>query len=187
MARWFDVYGRLRAVPTIATAAMVGGVGYLDSRFLSCVQAAESYHRITGRDAVDEPTIHDARVSRILAAAPDADHEWLRHRLEWSNQPSLALRLEDLLGAIQHEVGFRGDPRRIARRVAATRNALTHRTKDKRAAGWHGQVVLMETVWLSLLASVLKDTGFTARFIRERLARDSRCRYLRTHDVLDVD
>lgn len=98
-----------------------------EDRFQNLVQAAEAYHRrIAG--ARPDQAAHDARSAAVLAAVPEAHHEWLGEVLETAKEYRLSDRIEALLEL--HD-WMRGDvvPRNVHRwagRVAMARNYRAH-------------------------------------------------------------
>jgi hypothetical protein len=188
--RWFEVYRRYRDVVIIGVDSNNDHRGFLDNQYLNIVAAAEIWHRIARpEETVLEPIEFERRMGEVLEYLHGKSKKWAHGLLKDKNQPYLARRLESLLNSAQPEVGFRGDPKVIAERMAATRNYLTHREEARRedAAGPLGQVYLMTTVWFCLIAELLKEAGFASGFLRERLGRDVRCRSLRDRDLMAED
>jgi hypothetical protein len=188
--RWFDVYRRYREVLILGIASAYDRIGFLDNQFLNLIAAAEIYHRIANPDAtILEPAEYEHRVEQALGPYHGDMRQWIKGQFRGGNKPYLELRMTDLLRAAQPDVQFRGDPAAIAKRIANTRNYLTHRdeARSQDAAGPLGQVRLMQTVWFCLMAELLKQTGFESAFIRDRLGRDVRCRSIRQRDLLAED
>ncbi|MFF2632686.1 HEPN domain-containing protein [Microbacterium sp. NPDC058021] len=93
--RWFELRQTFRAaLDTLLGLRYVTG-GYLQSRVVSAVSAAEAFHR-----ALDAPPpLTDAQHSSLrdvlFAAVPDQHRQWLHDRTRY-NQPTLRERLVDL-------------------------------------------------------------------------------------------
>jgi hypothetical protein len=71
---------------------------YVDHKFLSLMQALETYHRrILGGNELSE-NHHNKRILEILTAVPDQYRQWLEEKLKYSNELSLRKRMKELLG-----------------------------------------------------------------------------------------
>jgi hypothetical protein len=98
--------------------------GYQELRFLGLVRALESLHRLRSKD---EPSPkHRDRLARILEPLSSRDRKWLKGKLSYSHEPTLAMRMTDLLKPFG---GLFGEPERqqlFIEKVVDTRNYLTH-------------------------------------------------------------
>jgi hypothetical protein len=187
--RWFDVYRRYREVLILGIASAYDRIGFLDNQFLNLTAAAEIYHRIANPDDwLIEPSEYQRRVDEVLGQYQGEMRRWIKGQFRGGNRPYLERRLTDVLRSAQREVQFRGDAAAIAKRIADTRNYLTHRDEARLedAAGSEGQVRLMQVVWYCLVAELLKKAGFDSDFLRDRFGRDGRCRFIRQLDLLDI-
>lgn len=124
---WFGKQQLLRPVFDLYFGAVYNRHAFLDQRFLSLMQAVETYHRRTsgGTDLPEDE--HAERVEAILAATPDQFSKWLAGRLEYSNQLVLRKRLDDVLKKcptiVKKLIENRGS---FAHRLRLARNYLTH-------------------------------------------------------------
>lgn len=153
LPKWFEVYERHRSSLLLTVNSIFDRRGPLDNQFLNIVQGAEIYHRLAVREYADDPATHARRQREILDAVAADVRDWLKEKLRYSNSPILADRLGELLTAAQPVVRFRGDPAKVASRIAATRVFLTHRADwaRERAASSGQQVRLMRIVWFAYL------------------------------------
>lgn len=115
---------------------------YLEQRFLAFIAAIETYDRRRRPTAKErDPSEHKERLREIVEAAPEYHRTWLKAQLAFSNEVSLAQRLERVLGACEQVteriVGPQGLPA-FVRAVKDTRNYYTHwdpRGERKAATG----------------------------------------------------
>jgi hypothetical protein len=99
---------------------------YLESQFLLAVQSAELFHRRKFPIESNDLTAHQARLREIISSVPvEEDRNWLRARLAFSHEPTLKMRLSELMD-------FAGPDLRnflrplFVKSVGDTRNFLTH-------------------------------------------------------------
>lgn len=127
LSAWLSASRRLEPVMNMFFATRYADAMFEEDRFQNLVQAAEAYHRrIAG--ARPDQAAHDARSAAVLAAVPEAHHEWLGEVLETAKEYRLSDRIEALLEL--HD-WMRGDvvPRNVHRwagRVAMARNYRAH-------------------------------------------------------------
>jgi hypothetical protein len=161
LGTWFDSFGARRHALDLLLSASTVDRQFLETRFLAVAQAAEVYHRAVFPGGVLAQDAHDERVTATLDSAPQEHVNWLRGRLEHSNEPSLKARLDALLK--YSGLDDKGLVRRKLSRVAAdTRNYHTHydsRLRSRAAAG-------TDMYWLTqelrgvLDVCLLRDLGF---------------------------
>lgn len=124
----FEIANRYRGALN-AFISVYYDIGMLgEQRFLDLARAAESLHREDrGRDELDEPA-HASRLERIVRAAPEEDREWLRERLQHSNDASFRSRLKDLIAEVEPLVQPLLLPKKASAidQIVAARNSLTH-------------------------------------------------------------
>ena len=100
------------------------GQNSVETYFLESVQTAELLHRRHRPDATAEgPNHYAARLDRVLAAASSEDAAWLRGKLQWSNEPTLQQRLNDLVQTSRLALRLSGD-QDFARTVAQNTELL---------------------------------------------------------------
>jgi hypothetical protein len=102
---------------------------YLEHKFLTLVQVAESFHRRRYKGKRLPKQEHRRKVHEIVAAVPEEYRNWIRGLLQTSNEPSLLLRLQDLVQRTQPVVApLLPDVSTFPQRVRDLRNELTHQT-----------------------------------------------------------
>lgn len=123
---WFDATLRISDVCNLYFSTRHSD-SYVEVEFLNLIQAVEVYHRRVSPGGVIPEDEHEARLTRILASAPEADREWLRHKLQYSNEPILRERVATVIEPASHLLaplvesvdGF-------IRLVTTTRHYFTH-------------------------------------------------------------
>jgi len=154
---------------------------YLEQRFLAYAQAIETYDRLKRPDAKErDPAEHKALITEIVEAVPATVKGWLKKELAWSNDLTLAKRIEHVLSGCPNItariVGGEGLAA-FVKAVTGTRNYYTHydpRGKAKAATeprDMHRLTVQLRAV---LETAFLLDIGFTCEEIESSLDRARR-------------
>jgi hypothetical protein len=131
---------------------------YLHQKFLSFLNAIESYHRRRIANYELAEAEHLRRLTSILSTAPQEHRKWLERKLRYSNELTLRERLEQIIERYSF-LEFR-DKGWFVNKVLDTRNYLTHydptlkgksATNDELIEITRKLKVLNETVLLSEL------------------------------------
>jgi hypothetical protein len=171
IANWFAKRDILEPVYDLFFASTYNPYSTPVQTFLNYAQALETYHRRTCSNQVDPPDVHSSRMGAILEGAPDTHRQWLREKLSWSNEPTFAQRLSDLVDMNPELVtGMVGAHERFIRRVTASRHYYTHYDPSrKKHAESAGALKGLSMVLGSMLeAFIMRETGFDPQFVRER-------------------
>lgn len=124
---WMDVRERFAAARGLILGLRYITEGYLGSRVVSAVAAAEAFHRAL---ELPPPILEEDFVALrnlLLSAAPKEQRSWVNDRVQW-NEPSLKQRLVDLAerpGAFMKDLV--PSPQTWARVAGRSRNDLAHR------------------------------------------------------------
>ncbi|HXO19123.1 MAG TPA: HEPN domain-containing protein [Thermoanaerobaculia bacterium] len=147
---------------------------YQEHRFISLIHAVEGFHRLNYSNSLVPKAKHKSRMLGILSCLAEEDREFVGRGLQYSNEPSLRLRLKELLDiALKTVPGFMGSEQEFLRSVVETRHYHSHfEPKLKRKAA--GSAVLFELC--SVLSSMfeiltLLHLGFPAEKVKEVINR----------------
>lgn len=99
---WFLKNEKLKPVIDLYMGIYYQRTSY-ERHFLNAVQALEAYHRLTRKNEVLPKDKHKLKIDSILSSAPEEHKDWLRSKLNFSNEPSLHDRLEDLFKPIKDQ------------------------------------------------------------------------------------
>jgi len=130
--RWFGLHRDMTLALDLLLANRRPAGLRVNGRFMNAVSALEIAHRTLYRSQMESPSQHRARVDAIIGAVPVEYRRWLRGRLQFSNEPSLSVRLHELLD--DHEPYLEaaiGDPQKFTTSVVSTRNYFVHGTGRK--------------------------------------------------------
>ena len=128
LQNWLDRYDVLRPALDLYFGVAYGAVRYLEPRFLSLMQALETYHRRTSSTAVLPEEEHRQWIASILDLVDDPrSRDRLAQILKHANEPPLRARLKELLAScplVSDEIVHKA---RVFLQAAVTgRNYLTH-------------------------------------------------------------
>ncbi len=183
---WFERSERLRDVYNLFFGAVHAEGMYLESHYLSLIQAVEAFSRSTTTSTyVSQEKYEAIRAALALAIPPDTTPDLkasLQNRIKYGNEYSLRKRLNELLKSLEPPtLELICDDRQLyVEKVVATRNFLTHYTSELRSQAWHEdklfQVCQSLTVLLTLF--LFREVGFTEQRIRDLLNGHSSTRQI---------
>lgn len=123
---WLAAYETFRPALDLYFSATTGAHRFIDSRFLALVQAVETLHRRTSNETFLEQAAYDALAATIVGLCPDEHKEWLRSKLAYGNEISLANRIKRTIEPFKDRLGSSKERKRLVRSIVDTRNYLTH-------------------------------------------------------------
>ena len=124
---WFSAAELLKPVYDLFFGTLYNPSMYLEQKFLSLVQAIETYHRRTMKNFELPEEKHEKRIKEILDTAPEMYKNWLKWKLKYTNEPPLKQRIGDILEAYSEVLDrFIGDKKSFVDKTVGTRNYLTH-------------------------------------------------------------
>jgi hypothetical protein len=177
--RWFTVATDLEHACNLFFSAHYLTDLPVELRFLNVVRAAEVYHRVRYATTALAPEDHAAMVDRIVSRFDGDDRVWLEGQLAYSNEARLIQRLRELIdfvGSALTPALVQG----LARRVADSRNYLTHYDEGLHGRASHGVDLyrLSEALVLLLQACFLRELGFDEATSAALIQRNRRFTYL---------
>ncbi|NET42545.1 HEPN domain-containing protein [Okeania sp. SIO2B3] len=177
MQRWFNSVEKLDSVLNLFFSIKYKPDIYLESKFLNLVQAVESYHRRQIKNHVLPEDEHKERKERILGSVPSEYQEWLKEKLNYSNEPTLKERLIELLELIPEITKqLIKDKEVFATQVKNARNYFTHYNKSlkKKVPQPEELSWFIELLSFILQACILKELGCTSERCHQLLNRNKR-------------
>jgi ApeA N-terminal domain 1 len=124
---WAEVRQRVTMACHMVLGLKYISEGYLETKLLTAVGAAEVMHRKLGRPAPLPKDEFNELKTKLLDVVPEGRKEWLKGKLY--NEPSLKERLIDLASIPDPDVMNRllPDPKTWAKDAALARNLIAHR------------------------------------------------------------
>lgn len=185
---WFDTYDECGRALISLFEVWQHGVGSAESQFLTLVQGVEGYHRLRKNfsNEVVKKEEFRARLDTIVASAPEVDQAWLRSRLQYSNEPSLRRRIQELLKYAGHFGSTLNAEAYLEQSVVRIRNMLSHGTAQEpdeaKENAWYG-ALYWTTEKLSLLmqAVLMRDLGLGEDDVMSLMMRTERRAFAATY------
>lgn len=143
--------------------------------FLNIAFAAELYHRKRFNNEVLPENEHNARITSILKAAPEAHREWLKSVLGFSNEPFFRSRIDELVEATKEVVSpLFGDKDYFVNKVKDTRHYRVHNDSTLKKKAAEGEELYWITKILSYLVQtcLLMELGLTSQDCSELFAEN---------------
>ncbi|QFG00803.1 hypothetical protein PB01_19490 [Psychrobacillus glaciei] len=162
MENWFSKNELLQPVIDLYTGINYQHTSY-EMHFLNAVQALEAYHRLTRKNVVLPKAEHKLKIDSILSSGPEEYRDWLQGKLNFSNEPSLHERLEDLFfpvknttnknyGKAYHLFKLQGIKiESLIKDIKNTRNYNTHFDESLRKKAVTGEELVQLTTLLIIM------------------------------------
>jgi hypothetical protein len=186
MVSWFALREELAPALNLVLGLAYAPPRWSDTVVLTWAQAFEAYHRIRfdgGKSAIQARATYD----RVIASSPPADREWLRVRLEYSDEPTLRRRIKDLTDRARPVVDPLIEGREnFTSRLGEVRNTYSHfGAVPEEGQGPELHDLSATANWI-FMANLLLDLGFGEAKARELLARNKNFAHLLEGPVTEV-
>jgi hypothetical protein len=160
---WYLKRKNLEPICQLYFGSQYGRFVYLNLKFLSMIQALESYHRAFISNEELTKSEHEKRIAAIMETAPKIHETWLAEKLQYSNEPSLRKRIKTILEMFPKTVpAIIPDPKWFINRAVRTRNYMNHFDpvlKDE-ASNNTELFALTERLRVIVEMCLLKEIGF---------------------------
>jgi hypothetical protein len=176
--KWFELHESLESVVGLFMVVRSQRVRTMQTRFLLLAQALEVYHARSAQFTSTEMRRagHKERVRNLVGCVPEEDRAWLKEKLAYSNQKTLAVRIAEVLAAHPQEASrlIAGIPG-FAEKVKNTRNYYTHYGQEALEEGKVAQGRELVRISLALEgligACLLKEIGLQGKPLERLLSR----------------
>jgi hypothetical protein len=186
VSRWVSRGEELRPIYSLYFGTLFNPSMYVEQRFLSMVQAVESYHRrVYGGRYLDDvlfKRVYDALIAAIPPTNNEAFKSALKGRLKYHNELALRKRLQDLLekhGELAAPV-LPGSTAFVSE-VVDTRNYLTHFDQALKTVAKTGSVELFnltERLKVLLETCFLLELGLSSSIVKTMIKRSRAYQYV---------
>lgn len=135
----------------------------IENKFLNIIQGIETFHRRIKKNETEEVEVHKKRISEILTECPFQHKKWLQEKLNFSNEPTLKQRLDELFESIAPVLRDHlfDNYKSIITNTKNSRNYYTHYSLNLENKALKGKELfyLTERLKVFLLILLLKETG----------------------------
>ena len=174
--RWYQNLQTIRPVTNLLFESFYIPGKFSENNFLNISQALETFHRRFRRNELLPKDQHKIKIKEILDSVTSKHKDWLEGRLYFSNEPTLHLRLEELIKELTNKTINKviKDPDSFIKDVKNSRNYFTHYDKslEKKAKKGGELFILTEKLRVILVCAILKETGFSDSQIETLLERN---------------
>ncbi|WP_420321662.1 HEPN domain-containing protein [Flagellimonas sp.] len=131
MENWFDLHEEMESVIMLLTNFFKNKYLFSEERFMECIRAIESFHRISHENNKLPKQKYKELVSQVKmnSTLEGEDLKWLEAKL-MGNEPSLGKRLEELINAYQNPFIEKNFTEKVCRDAKNSRNYYTHFDKS---------------------------------------------------------
>jgi hypothetical protein len=160
IARWIAVARRYEIVVSSLLSIRYSAGLYAQNRFSNVISAAESFHRLRFSNAAMPESKFDQRLEEIISqVAKRSRQDWLRMKLRYANEPSLANRLTAMTGhAGSAFTTLCADPVSWVTVVTESRNRLTHHDKERKIEFARGDLhFLAESIFMLVMLCLFRE------------------------------
>ncbi len=178
LSNWFSKIDKLSPVYDLYFATLYNPTMYLQHKFLSLVQAIESYHRRNFSGEYVSREIYAPIWNTLKDAIPEGVNPdfraSLKHRMQYLYEYSLRKRLKDIVDALGDTLNpVIPDKGAFIEDLYNTRNYLTHYDEDLKAKAKDGKELHKRTQQLKGLIEIclLKEIGFEKEDILKILSK----------------
>ena len=173
LRKWFEIVDLLEPIYNLYFGTLYNPRMYLEHRFLSLIQAIESFHQhiYEGEYLSDEnyKKVYDALVNAIPSGVKTDFKESLENKLKYGNEFSLRKRLKEILDKYQEILNvFIENKNTFIEKVVDTRNYQTHHDEDLKERSTSGKELYRLTQKLKILLEIclLTELGFSSEEIK---------------------
>ncbi|TBR12259.1 MAG: hypothetical protein EPO62_00400 [Candidatus Nitrosotenuis sp.] len=161
--RWFENKSILEPIYNLYSEILHSHGMMLDQQFLLLMHAVEAYHRRTSNETEVDTESHEQRISAIISDVPDKYKEWLKIKLQFSNELSLRKRLDSLLNQFPFVLeDFDKESKPFTSKIVDIRNYLAHYSNNARPILEDGHKIfeICQRLKLLLESALLFQLGF---------------------------
>lgn len=174
--KWYKNFELIRPVTNLLFEGFYTPGKFDENRFLNISQAIETFHRRFRKNELLPNDQHKLKLKEILASVTPKYKDWLQGRLHFSNEPTLHMRLEELIKELTNKTIRKiiKDTETFIKDVKNSRNYYTHYDKslEKKAKKGGDLFILTEKLKVILVCAVLKENGFGEMQIEALLERN---------------
>lgn len=161
--KWFENKSVLEPIYNLYSEVLHKNEMAIDQQFLLLIHAVEAYHRRTSDETEIDESAHKQRISEIITSVPDHYKDWLKTKLQFSNELSLPKRLDILLTQFPFILeNFDVESKLFIRKIADVRNYLTHYSNKAKSEldDRHKLFDMCQRLKLLIESSLLYQLGF---------------------------
>lgn len=161
---WFKLNERIAPITNLLFDSFYDQNGFNENKFLNIIHALETFHRRFKKNEILTQTEYETKVNNIISAIPENTRHWLKEILGFKNEPTLQMRLEELLASTSNETTRKliSNKDKFIKETKNSRNYYTHydvKLENKALKG-NELYQLTQKLRVLLIITLLLETGF---------------------------
>jgi len=155
----------------------------LEFKFLSIVMALEVYHRRMVSNEDIPANEHERKIKEILSNTPEQYKNWLKEKLEYSNEPSLRKRIKEIYGMLEnicYVTNLIPNKKDFVNKVVNTRNYFVHYDQSLENEASKGPELywLIQQIKILVEICLLKELCFSDSEVDNILSKSRKYQFL---------
>ena len=128
LANWYHEYVRLSPVIDKYNKIINLPKQTIESTFMDMIQAIEAYHRRCKNNEIIKKELYFSKLDLILQKVDEDDRAWIKEKMAFGYEPTLADRLNDLINYDKYPFlsSIIADKNKYVTNIKNTRNYYTH-------------------------------------------------------------
>ncbi len=185
--KWLNINDEIKHICDIYFGIKYADFMYGELRFISIVQALESYHRIkiendcNSLDKQQKQREHESKLKEIYNAVSENHIKWLKEKLAFSHEISFKNRIKDLSEKHKKTIDpLVKDRDKFSTKVGNTRNYYTHydRSLTEKSAQENELFRLSQVLNFLLQSCILAELGFSSELRESLISKNGEYQYL---------
>lgn len=166
LQKWFHLADILSPTISALVESYIDRGVFVEFKFLSLAHAIETYHRRTMPNYEEPKEDHQNKIKNIVDSVDGQYRNWLKSKLEFSNEKTLQQRLKELCRLIPDPIAkiiLKPTPEKFIACIKDSRNYYTHYGKHLEGKALKSIELssLTERMKIFLTCLVLRELGFT--------------------------
>ena len=139
------------------------------NKFLNIIHALETFHRRFRKNEVLSYEEHSKKIKELITYIPEDDKQWVQEKLDFTNEPNLHQRIEELLEEAKNEMTEKmvSNKDTFIKETKNSRNYYTHYDQrlEKKALKGTELHTLTQRLRIILIIITLKETGIPKEIV----------------------
>ncbi len=180
VARWVSVARRYHTVSGSLLSIRYASGLYVENRFNNVISAAETFHRLRFSNEVMPQEEFKQFRRQLIKAVPAEHRNWLGNQLQYSNEPRLRNRLDEMVAhSGQAFANLYSDGKKWAAVITGARNRLTHHDEERKVVFQPGDLVfLTESVFALVMLCLFRECEMDHASLAAAISENGSMRFL---------
>lgn len=181
IARWVNVARKYHTVSGSLLSIRYASGLYVENRFNNVISAAETFHRLRFSNEIMPQEEFKQFRRQLIRAVPAEHRSWLGNQLQYSNEPRLRNRLDEMVAYSGPAfANLYSDVKKWAAVIAGSRNRLTHHDEERKVDFQPGDLVfLTESVFALVMLCLFRECDMDNVSLADAISENASMGFLR--------